>query len=165
MEHRSILSCDPGEHTGLVLWLDGSPVTWWAIRLASREGACRLSEVVSRAVTEQGATLLVIEQQVPFRGRSFAAGWGTAAFRGAVEHEARRVGLVGDRIVRIQPTEWQPAILRHLRAKMADKDAVFESYARAILQQAGVSPPVPWSDDVGDALFLGHYHLNRGLYV
>ena len=90
---------------------------------------------------------------------------GSAAFRGAVEHEARRVGIVEGRIERIKASQWQASVLRWLKRRWPDKDDAFQAFARGIFEQAGVSPPMPWSDDVGDALLLGHYHLNRGLYV
>ena len=159
------ISGDPGGECGLVLWEDRRITRIGAFNIQSRSGANAMADWIKEAVVEHAVGHLVIEQQYPRPGRSFSSVFGLAAYRGAVEHECRKLGIVPGRIKRIQPQEWKGPAIRLCKAKWSDKDRVIQQYARGLLDQYGVSHPVPWSRDVADAIVIGHFHLHRGLYA
>jgi len=159
------ISADPGEHCGLVLWEERQIVRLGAFQISKREGANAMADWIKEAILEHGVGHLVVEQQYPRPGRSFRSVFGLAAYRGAVEHECRKLGIVPTRIKRIQPQEWKGPAIRLCGAKWSAKDRVIQDYARALLSQYGVGFPVPWSRDVADAVVMGHWHLHRGLYA
>jgi len=159
------ISGDPGGECGLVLWKDRRIHMVQGFNIKTRPGANALAEWIKDAIVNHEVGHLVIEQQYPRPGRSFRSVFGLAAYRGAVEHECRKLGIVPGRIKRLQPQEWKGPAIRLCGAKWKDKDRVIQQYARNLLDQYGVGFPVPWSRDVGDAIVIGHFHLHRGLYA
>ena len=158
----NILAIDPGQHTGLAFYMDDKIEATHAVRIVSQRGAQELRRLVQLA-QRKGIERVVVESQYPRPGRAMQSLFGLAAYRGAVEQEARVLGMG---VERVTPDEWKSGALRRLgisrRAQPEDKAKGIRELAEKI---AGSLLAVGASDDVADAVVLGHWFLFRGLYV
>lgn len=156
---QKVISCDPGENSGLVLWEDRRPTHWEAIRISSRKGAHLLEDWFMLA-SELGASTMVVEFQYPRPGRGMKSLFGLAENRGAVIHLSR---LHGFQVEKVDPQTWKNPVVKSLGIHFRSGP---ERKAKAIFDRAhrilGATPP---SQDVADAVLLGHWFLNQGLYL
>lgn len=154
-----ILAADPGARVGLVVFRDGRPEEPESFPIGSRLGARRLRDYIERA-SRSGVDHLVVEYQYPRPGRSFKSQVGLAQNRGALLHEARISAM---RITAVAPQEWKRPVCRRLRVPWsASPGAKAEAFAEYALELLGRSPSSP---DLVDAVLLGHWFLNAGLYL
>lgn len=149
------------------MWKERRPVSTAEIStLSTSKGARFLASVINDWIRMEEVGHLIIEQQYPRPGRSYKSIFGLAAYRGAVEHEARKAGIAQGRIHRMQPLEWKKPVLKLMGAEWKEKDETIQEYARMLMERYGLlRKSRPRSRDVEDALVLGHVFLNRGLYL
>jgi len=161
----NVIACDPGEHTGLVLYYLGSDKNYHArrpamFRIVSKKGALGMHDWFSQVCSKYDPMKLVIEHQFARPGRSMSGLIGLARNAGAAHHEARCRGI---EIIMVKPSDWKAPVIDGLGGRWRDppeeKDALIYNRACEIL---GVPP---FSQDVADATLIGHWYLNPGIYL